>query len=452
MASALDAFLSVAMRRITDDPQERRNLFWLTTASLLSGAGATLYGGELWTGFLDRTGFDIQQIGLLSSVVGLASSFGLIAFMGLADRIRRRVQVYVMLISLSALAPLLTIGLAYIPRTAFPLSAFFVALILQGVIQSLVLSVPIMLDYPIWARAISPGVRGKLFGITTVAYGILGIGIGWLSANVLKNVSYPGGYAWCFLAGAVMILLRATAYSRNRELPELAVDGASRSASPIEAIVRVLKLKEFQWLAGPHVVRGLAMSVVGLTLPLAMSKLGLPEHIPGFAASVSTAAVVLGGATVGLVADRLGPAITTLLADLLYALGMATVVIHPNPYLFLGLYLVMQFGRNIEDNSVPLGCIQTVPTEHLGAFSAARLMVLTGSGAVGSALFGYLLANYSHTLVFGLAAVMKLLTGVWFWYVFRLKSPQRVGAVPQEETEPADAQSAPAGGDEGEAE
>jgi MFS family permease len=194
------------------------------------------------------------------------------------------------------------------------------------------------------------------------------------------------------------------------------------------------------------------MSVVGLTLPVALDKLALPDHIAGYAASVSTVAVVLGGATVGLVADRLGPALTTLLADVLYALGMATVVLYPSPWTFLALYLVMQFGRNIEDNSVPLGCIQTVPTEHLGAFSAARLMVLTGSGAIGSALFGYLLATYSYTLVFGLAAIMKLLTGVWFWYVFRLKSPERGAPAQPEETEPADAQeqSAPAGEADGE--
>ena len=432
MASPLDAFLSIAMRKVTDNPQERRNLFWLTLASLLNGAGATLYGGELWNGFLSRTGFDVQQIGLIASAVGFASSLGLIGFMGLADRIQKRVRTYAMLVAVTALAPLLTVGLAHIPRVAFPLSAFFVAITVIGVGQSLVISVPIMLDYPIWARSISPGVRGKLFGITTVAYGFLGIGIGWLSANVLKNVSYPTGYAWCFMAAAVMITLRATAYSRNRELPELAVDGASRSAFPMTAIVDVLKLKEFQWLAGPHVVRGLAVSVLGLTLPTAIEKLGMPDYISGYAASTTTAATVLGGTAVGLLADRLGPAITTLLADVLYAAGMATVVMYPNPWLFLILYFVMQFGRNIEDNSVPLGCIQTVPTEHLGAFSAARLMVLNGSSAAGAALFGYLLKNYSFTMVFALAAVMKLLTGVWFWYVFRLKRPDRTreGEVP----------------------
>jgi predicted MFS family arabinose efflux permease len=100
---------------------------------------------------------------------------------------------------------------------------------------------------------------------------------------------------------------------------------------------------------------------------------------------------------------------------------MATVVISHNPLVFLALYLVTQFGRYIEDNSVPLGAINIVPAEHLGAFSAARLMVLYGSSALGAPLFGYLLDHHDPVVVFGLAAVMKVLTGVWFWWVFRLK-------------------------------
>lgn len=423
MASAFDAALRVVMGKMTHDPQERRNVFWLTLATLFAGAGGALFGGDLWTGFLKQTGFSMIQIGWLLSAGGFASSFGLIAFMGLADRIQRRVRVYVLCILVTALAPLITVGVTLIPRVAFPLSALLVALIVMGVTQSLVTSIPTMLDYPVYARIASVGIRGRLFGITTTAYGFLGIGIGWLSANVLKNVAYPTGYAWCFLAAAVAIALRAASFSRMRELPDLAVEGASRSPLPFAAIVDVLRLKEFQWLAGPHVARGLAGSVTVLALPVALDYLGLPKHYPGYASAVSTAATVLGGIAVGLVADRLGAAVTTLWADALCALGMATVMLSRNPLVFLSLYLLMQFGRNIEDNSVPLGAINIVPAEHLGAFSAARLMILIASGAVGSLLFGYLFEYCSPVLVFGLAACMKLLTGVWFWWVFRLKQP-----------------------------
>jgi MFS family permease len=410
---------------VAESPQERRNLFWFTLASLLYGAGAALFGGDLWSGFLKQTGFSMTAIGTLALGAGIANACGLVAFMGLADRIRHRVPTYALCILAAASAPLLVAAVALVPRTTLSLGHLLPVLMVIGIGQALVMSVPIMLDYPIIARGVSVGVRGRLFGITTTAYGILGIGIGWLSANVLKSVAYPQGYAWCFLAASGVILLRAAAYSRVRELPELAVDGASRSALPFAAIADVLRLKEFQWLAGPHVARGLAVSAASFALPVGLKCLGLPAHFPGYAGSATTAATVLGGVAVGLMADRLGPSWTTFLGDVLYALGMATVVLFHRPEAFLALYLLLHFGRNIEDNAVPLGAISIVPAQHLGAFSAARLMILYGSTALSAPLFGYLFDHYSPTAVFGLAAAMKLLTGVWFWAVFRLKRPAR---------------------------
>jgi MFS family permease len=407
------------------NPQERRNMIWLTLASLLGGAAAALSGGDLSTGFMKEMGFSMTQLGLMGSVGGLAASFGLVAFMGLADRIQRRIRVYVLCNLISLIGSAITITIALTPRTVLPLNAAMITFMASGVVLALVGTIPTMLDYPIFARTISLGFRGRLFGITTTAYGILGIGLGWLSANVLKNLVYPTGYVWCFVAAAIAVALRAAAYSRVRELPELAVPGASRSALPFAAIMDVLRLREFQLLAGPHVARGIGNSITGFALFMGLRDLGLPKEFPGYTSAVMTAATVLGGIAVGLYADRLGPAWATLCGDTLYALGLATLMLSPTPTIFLLLYLVLHFGRNIEDNTVPLGAINIVPAEHLGAFSAARLMILTASAALGAPLFGYILDNHPRpVIVFVMAAGIKALTGVWFWWVFRLHKPK----------------------------
>lgn len=430
MASSLDTGLERLLRRITADPAERRNLFWVTVSSLMYGTGATLSGGELWSGFLERSGFNMQDIGWISSANLLATAVGLLVFMGLGDRVRNRVRTTAIFIALTALYPVATVGVALIPRVALPLSGFLFALVTIGVLQCLTNSIPVMLDYPIWARALTPGVRGRLFGFTTLSFGLPGILVGYFAAELLKDIPYPMGYGWCFMAASVAIVLRATAYSRVRELPALAVEGASTSPLPFASILRVLRLKEFQWLAGPHVVRGLTMSIIGFSVPLGLKYLHMPEHYPGYAASATTIATVLGGLGVALFADRLGAAWATLIGDALYAAGMATVVLlGGNPAVFLVLYFLTQFGRNIEDNTVPLGAINTVPAEHLGAFSAARLMILMGSNAIGAPIFGRLFDGGHYVLVFGLGALLKLGSGFWFWYVFRLKPPPRVQAM-----------------------
>lgn len=427
MAAPVETAAPGASESLGSNPRELRNMIWLTLASLLSGAAATLAGGDISTGFMKETGFSMTQLGVMGSAGGLASSFGLIAFMGLADRIKRRIRVYVICTLISLIGSFITIMVAVTPRTVFPIPAVMATLMSSGVVLALVGAIPTMLDYPIFARTISVRHRGRLFGITTTAYGFLGIGLGWLSANVLKNLVYPTGYVWCFVAAAAAVALRAAAYSQVRELPELAVAGASRSALPFAAIVDVLRLKEFQLLAGPHVARGIGNSVTGFALFMGLRDLNLPAHYPGYTSAIMTAATVMGGIVVGMYADRLGPAWSTLCGDILYALGMATLMLSPTPVAFLLLYLLLHFGRNIEDNTVPLGAINIVPAGHLGAFSAARLMILTASASIGAPMFGYILDNHPRPLVvFALAAVIKALTGVWFWWVFRLHRPAAV--------------------------
>jgi MFS family permease len=277
----------------------------------------------------------------------------------------------------------------------------------------------IMLDYPIMVRTISPQVRGRMFAILTTAYGLLAVVLGVLSAKCLRELAFPTGYILFFAIAAGFSLVRAAAYSRQRELPDLSVPGASTSALPFSSILRVLKLREFQILAGPHVVRGLCAGLAGFAIPVALKHLALPDSTPGFATSANQAACILGGVGLGFIADRWGAGCSTLLGDVLLGGAMVLLLLSPNLAIFLVLYFLLHFGRNIEDSAVPFGTTIIVPPEHLGAFSAARLMVLQGSSAVGALLFGFCFDNCDPVVLFALGGLMKLLNGVWFWIVFQ---------------------------------
>ena len=419
MTAFLDSCLALPLRKLTADLQERRNIFWQTLAMLLTGAAMALSGGELWSGFLTQTGFTMKQIGILACVGQLSGAFGLLAFMGLADRIRNRIRAYALCALVTVVFPVIISALAVAPGLG--LSTLLVSFSVLAIIQQLIMAIPIMLGYPVLVRTITPEIRGRMFAILTTACGVLPIITGILSAWVLKTWAYPVGYGGCFLAAAVMIALWAAAFSAQKELPALAVPGASRSALPFAALVDVLKMKEFRWLAGPHVLRGLSGAALGFAIPQGL-KLGiLPHEYPGYATSVNWAAGILAGVVLGFIADRWGAGRSTLLGDLLYGAGMGVALLFHNPLLFLAFYFVLQFGQNIESSAVPFGCTIIVPPELMGAFSSARLMVLTGSGALGSLLFGFLFDHGNPLLIFAIGAGLKLLNGVWFWYVFRLK-------------------------------
>jgi MFS family permease len=426
--SLLDGALAVLLGWLTDDPRSRRNVFWITLASIFYGATMSLYGGEVWVGFLTKTGFSDPQFGLLQSVATLAGAAGLLLFMGMADRIQRRIRTYVICLLCIIVFPVVVTALAFVPREMMPLGRLLGLLIVLTVGQQLISSIWIMLDYPIWARALPVGIRGRMFAITSMAFCILGLLLGAVTGTIIKNVPYPNAYAYCFLAAAVAILLRAVSVSRIRELPEMAVPGESRSPLPFAAIWDVLRLKEFQWLGPPHILRGLVGGIMGFSLKKGLDYLQLPDQYAGYSASAFAAAGIAGGIVLGLVADRWGAAKTTLLADIVLAIGMGTLMLFGPSPVFLVLYFLMHLGRTVEDSSIPLGCINIVPPEHLGAFSAARLMVLTGFNAVGLMLGGFLFPAVGPVALFGITAAVKVLNGVWFWYVFRLKKPVDLAA------------------------
>ncbi len=419
MRSALDPALARVLGRMTADPRERQNVFWRTVTMVLTGGAGALFGGELWAGFLTRTGFSNTEIGILASVGTLSTASGLLVFMGLADRIQARIRVYARCLLASAVPPVIAVGVALSSRSAVPLSVMLAMLVAVVAGQYLLTALLWMLDYPILVRTISASIRGRMFAILTTSFGLLAIVIGLLSAGVLRSVAYPMGYVWCFLAAAAIFVLSAGAFLRQKDLPELAVAGASRSALPFAAIVDVFQLKAFQQLAGPHVLRGLVGGIAGFAIPVGMKHLHLPEGAPGYATSANYAAGVLAGVALGLIADRWGAGRSTLLGDLLLAAGMATMILVPMLSVFLPLYFVLHFGRSIEDSAVPFGVTLVVPAERMGAFSAARLMILQGSSAAGALLFGYLFDHFPPVPLFGIGAALKVANGVWFWSVFR---------------------------------
>jgi len=419
MPSVLDRGLGLAMGRLTPDAQERRNVFWRTLAAVLYGAYSAFYGGELWAGFLTKSGFSNTQIGVLSSVGTFTAAFGLLAFMGLADRIQARIRVYATCIMLTAVPPLITIGIALVPRARLPLAAMLVALSVLAAVSALNNALWIMLDYPILVRTVSARIRGRMFAILTTAYGLLAVLLGLLSARCLRQLVFPSGYVLFFAVAAGLSWLRAAAFACQRELPELAVSGAGRSALPLSAVLRVLRLREFRLLAGPHVLRGLGSSIAGFAIPVGMKYLALPDGTPGFATAANQTACVLGGVGLAFIADRWGPGRSTLLGDVLLAAAMGCLLLSPSLPVFLALYFVLHFGRNIEDSAVPFGTTIIVPPEHMGAFSAARLMVMQGSAALGAPLFGYLFDHFNPVWLFALGALLKLANGLWFWWVFR---------------------------------
>ena len=414
------SFFDRWLQRLTDNPLQRRNIRWMITAGLLSTAGSVLVFGPVFQTYLVKAGLTKGQIGLHGSAMQIAHAIGMLALMGLADRVRRRVRTVVICALIAGLTPAVLAVLTLLGPDLQTPTIVFVVIVLLGVVEQLVGSLRGMVHSGLMVRIIHAGLRGRLTGISGLTSGLVGMGLGMVVSRILGLTGFPRGFTICFGAATPLYILAAFSHGNLTELPELERPGRSGSAFPWAAISDVLKLREFRMLLGPNTLRGLDSGVFYFAWIVGLQRLDLPASYVGLAAMAQAiSGTILGSMALGLCSDRWGPGRVVFGGDLLAAVALAGMVLTDSPPVFLAFYALAAFGGTLEGAGVPLGTYEIVPPEVMGAFSGARLMLLSVGGAISVALVGRFLESFDPLPVFMAGAVLKLITGVWYWYGFR---------------------------------
>ncbi|MDP6106806.1 MAG: hypothetical protein QGI33_00005, partial [Candidatus Brocadiia bacterium] len=160
------------LRRLTDNPLQRRNIFWLLSAGLLGSAGALFFQGPVLQTYLLEVGVTKAQIGLLGSVAGITGAGAMLALMGVADRIERRVRAEVLLGLVPVLTPIALVVLTLLSPLLQKASVVFGALLVLSLILPLVGSLAAMVHGSLYVRLIHVNVRGRLAGVSGLVCGL----------------------------------------------------------------------------------------------------------------------------------------------------------------------------------------------------------------------------------------------------------------------------------------
>lgn len=417
----MDTILSRAFGKLTPDPAERKNIFWLTV-SALGGAGAGALGAiTILTAYLLKSGFSNSKIGFISAavqVVGLASGF---AMMGVANRIHRRIRTVALCGFAGAVGGVLFAAVTALPRSLMPTTVLLVTIIIVLSMNTPAGALSQMMHYAVLVRTIHVHVRGRVWSVNCVASGVVAIVLSFVAAAVLKHWGYPYGYSICFLLGAGFGVMGAAAFGRQAELPDISVPATGRSAIPFVALVDMFRMKEFRILVYPHILRGLIMGIMVFVTPTQMTRLNLPNEYAGYMAAAGSASGLIGAVLLGLTFDRWGAGVVTLLGDIVASIACVALVVSPTPMSFLVLFFAYGVGDVLEARAIPLGAIEIVPPGIVAGFQSARLNVLYGSMALGSLIGGYLIDLYGAVIIFVVAAALKLGMGLWFLQVFGIR-------------------------------
>lgn len=293
--------------------------------------------------------------------------------------------------------------------------------------------------FEVVAKTIPANRRGSFFAWRLLTGGILGLGAGVVTREVLNRFAFPHGHALLFVIYDAVIIPAMLAFIIIREPPGAAAPQAPTLRQQLRRAGQLLRTDAvFRRYMGTRTALGLA----GIALPFygvyARNVLGAPEGMVGIYVAVRVGAGLLANLPWGSVGDRKGNRLVTLWLSLgnaftaLLALVLAGwVAVSPSrgpwlPYLALPLFFLngaltpasMLVGSNFLLELVP----EAERPLYLGLSNTliGIIVLISGFGGLVVDLLGY-------SGLFALSALLCLLA---WWWARGLPEP-RVGQPPR---------------------
>lgn len=426
--------LDKLLNKITTHPVEKRNVRALSLNMMIKSADMPLYSGTELQGFQVRLGLATSQMGMISSFGQIASVVAYFLLMGVADRISNRVRAYSLLTAAMSVYPMLLVLLSIapawmrVPGVAIPVMA------IGSVLDYTLISFMALVFSALFVRSLSTGIQGRFMSIMGVGGGLFGLFCGYISSNALLYLGYPHGFTVAFAISVSLLLVAAVVVRNVKEIPDLVTSKRPDSISPIKALKSVVGTREFKLLLAPNIMRGLCGGASNFALVIGMKQLGLGVEFAGYTTMLVFLGGIVGTASIGFIVDRYGPGRVLLLSNFCTAISIMGVVLAPSAWVFLFFFFTIFISFACEGVTVPLAHYAIVPSQIIGAFSAVRLMLLCGSGAIAVAVNGYLLDIFDPVLVFSISAFINVATGILWLYAFNKgHKPKPVIALTQSE-------------------
>jgi MFS family permease len=164
--------------------------------------------------------------------------------------------------------------------------------------------------YKLIAKTIPAERRGRLYGIGGALAGLLGVGAGLASGELIARWGYPHGYALCFLAAGFVLVatviplgfVREEAH-RSHSKGEKEAEVAERGHSPWKALRRDGGLR---WLTISHVLFSGSLMMSGFLTDYAIVRFHAGPRTVAYFTTAVMAAQVFASLLCGWLGDRYG--------------------------------------------------------------------------------------------------------------------------------------------------
>ena len=388
---------------------ESKNHIWFCISSVLKTVALQCASGPLIQTLLSVLGFSTRYIYIFSTVLQAANVLTIVLFSRFADKgnIFKRASAIICIngITFAFFIPLC------LTRTA----SFIVFLLFIGIaiVQSISLGLQTVCDYKLPYFVMRPENHGRISSINGIASSVITLLMGAIISAASKVMAYEKIMLFAFAASTIMVVLGGIIVLKLKNISENPLEIENENK---KSLFEIFKEPVFVKLAPANFLRGIGIGLTSV-LPAVALDLGYDESVTAAMVSVQSAAILIGCGIFGWLSRRIFPGNFVLFGSILFVL--LPVLNIKSSVLFLVVYTIVFFGRNLVDYGVPSMLIYAVPAEIAGPYNAWRMVITNTSTIIGTAIAAVLPIPF--LLIFTTTA--QLISG---WMYFKAKKMCRI--------------------------
>ncbi|RMD82150.1 MAG: hypothetical protein D6820_04120 [Lentisphaerae bacterium] len=249
------------------------------------------------------------------------------------------------------------------------------------------------------SRIIPPQRRASCWALRALCTGIIGLGAGKITQEILRLIPGVKGYGCLFLIATAFVFLSYILFLMIREPSQLPpAEPALPSITSVFDLCR--QLPDFL-RAHPDYTRFLLSRVVGcgifLMLPFfslfALHETGRPPEFLGILVMWQMAGTIVGNLSAAYLGDRFGGKLLLILARILYIGGFLPLFFWHSEAIFAGAFFMSGLATNLDqvgDKTMGIELIPVAQRVILITISTVFIMPAMIAGSLGSVLIRYM--------------------------------------------------------------
>lgn len=273
--------------------------------------------------------------------------------------------------------------------------------------------------FAVFSKTIDPKKRGRNFGYRYFLGGLLGLGAGYLTKQILSHQQeFPANYALLYLLAGAALYVAWAGFASLKELPGAVKEEKTSWLGHFRLLKDNPNFIKFIWVE-------ILLSSTGIVLPLyviyAKSQLNLPLSLVGVFVTAQIAGDIISGPFWGRLGDKRNYRLVLFLIGLLSAttplLAILLPRVHPNLYILVFLMIGVTYkGLSLGISNYLL---EIAPKSEVPSYVAVKnimqlpsiLYPLIGGFAVGYIPYEWVFAFVAVILFVGTGVAARLYCG-----------------------------------------